>query len=198
MPGVSGKGGTNTQLYHTQGRVEADTLQIKPEVLHVLHGVQDVQASLKRAAAAGQVVVGVTDSGVDNHSVSPHIHKDLSDTAWFRLGGQNRHTTPLSSGLYGIFPVSAIFRQFWRRTHPSPPACAVVPHCPCQPSRNGDSGFRTVSVPPCAQDIPSCHRDYLLQALIQDWNGCAWGLIFLLVLKVYAGPAFSSARALCL
>lgn len=75
------EGGAHAQLYHTQRRVEADTLQVKPEVLHVLHGVQDVQTSLKWAAAAGQVVVGVTDSGVDNHSVSPHIHEDLSDTA---------------------------------------------------------------------------------------------------------------------
>lgn len=41
--------------------------------------------SLKRAAALSQVIVGVTDCGINNHSVSLHIHKHLVNTVCFRL-----------------------------------------------------------------------------------------------------------------
>lgn len=73
------------QLCHTQGCVEADTLQIKPEVLHVLQGVEDVAAALEGAAALRQVVMQVTDGGVHNHSIPLHVHKHLPHTAQPRL-----------------------------------------------------------------------------------------------------------------
>lgn len=80
MNGMISKGDKNVQLYHTQRCIKADTLQIKPEVLHILHGIQHIQAPLKWAATLSQVIVGVADSGINNHSVSLHIHKDLSNT----------------------------------------------------------------------------------------------------------------------
>lgn len=87
---INSEGSKKVQLYHTQWCVKADTLQIKPEVLHVLHGVQDIQTSLKRAAALSQVIVGVTDCGIYNHSISLHVHKHLLNTVCFRLIERNQ------------------------------------------------------------------------------------------------------------
>jgi len=42
MNRINSKGDKNVQLYHTQWCVKADTLQIKPEVLHILHGIQNI------------------------------------------------------------------------------------------------------------------------------------------------------------
>lgn len=85
MPRRGSEAAQEVQLCHTQGCVQADTLQIKPEVLHVLQGVEDVAAPLKGAAALRQVVVQVTDGGVHNHSIPLHVHKHLPDTAQLRL-----------------------------------------------------------------------------------------------------------------
>lgn len=89
MSRINSKGDKSAQLYHTQWCIKADTLQIKPEVFHILHGIQNIEASLKWAATLCQVIVGVTDSGINNHSISLHIHKDLSSTICFRLVGKN-------------------------------------------------------------------------------------------------------------
>lgn len=89
MKKINSKGDKDVHLYHTQWCVKADTLQIKPEVFHILHGIQNVQASLKWAATLSQVIVGVTDSGINNHGISLHIHKDLSNTVCFQLLGKN-------------------------------------------------------------------------------------------------------------
>lgn len=88
MNRINSKGTKKVQLYHTQWCIKADTLQIKPEVLHILHGIQNIQAPLKWAVTLSQVVVGVTDSGINNHSIFLHIHKDLSNTVYFRLVGK--------------------------------------------------------------------------------------------------------------
>lgn len=79
------EGAQEVQVCHTQWCVQADTLQVKPEVLQVLQGVEDVPAPLKGAAALCQVVMQVTDGGVHNHSISLHVHKHLPDTAQLRL-----------------------------------------------------------------------------------------------------------------
>lgn len=89
MNRINSKGTKNIELYHTQWRVKADTLQIEPEVFHILHGVQNIQASLEWATTLSQVIVGVTDCGINNHSISLHIHKDLSNTVCFRWVGKN-------------------------------------------------------------------------------------------------------------
>lgn len=64
----------------TEGGVEADALQVKPEVLHSLQRVQDVEAPVERAAALSQVVVGLTDGGVHDHRLPLQVHKHLRGT----------------------------------------------------------------------------------------------------------------------
>lgn len=62
---------------HTEGCVEADTLQVEPEVLHILESGQGIMALVKQAAALSQVVMGFTDGGIHNHRFFLQVHKHL-------------------------------------------------------------------------------------------------------------------------
>ena len=77
--------------------VETDTLQVEPVVLHILHGVQDIQTPFKGPAAVGQVVMWVTDGGVNNDCILLQENEDLETWRW----GEERSSEQLPGQLSG-------------------------------------------------------------------------------------------------